>query len=339
MKIIRRTALAIGLSLAAGAAFGQSAGDGSDKLRYLDSPKRIYDSYIVVLNDSSTKAPEFINEISRTHTYDVRHTFRRTLNGFSVRMTEAQARALARNPKVAYIEADQEVQLNAVQSPVTWGLDRVDQRTLPLDNSYTFNFTGNGVNVYIIDTGIRASHVDFTGRVVSGFTAINDGNGTNDCNGHGTHVAGTAGGEVYGVAKDVTLYAVRVLGCTGSGSNAGVIAGVDFVAQQEASTGKTAVANMSLGGGASSALDTAVNNATAAGVVFVVAAGNDNQSACNFSPARAATAYTVGSTTNTDARSSFSNFGTCVNIFAPGSSITSAWHTSNTATNTISGTS
>ena len=170
----------------------------------------------------------------------------------------------------------------------------------------------------------------------NGFTAVNDGNGTNDCNGHGTHVAGTTGGTTYGVAKQVTLHAVRVLGCTGSGSNAGVIAGVDWVTQNHV---KPAVANMSLGGGVSSALDQAVANSISAGVSYALAAGNDNANACNSSPARVASAVTVGSTTNTDARSSFSNFGTCLDIFAPGSSITSAWRTSDTATNTISGTS
>jgi serine protease len=192
------------------------------------------------------------------------------------------------------------------------------------------------VRAYVIDTGILAAHADFGGRVGAGFTAINDGRGSNDCNGHGTHVAGTVGGNTWGIAKGVQLFGVRVLGCTGSGSNSGVIAGVDWVTANHV---KPAVANMSLGGGASSALDTAVNNSIAAGVFYAVAAGNDNANACNYSPARAANAMTVGSTTSTDARSSFSNFGTCVDIFAPGSSITSAWYTSNSATNTISGTS
>ena len=188
----------------------------------------------------------------------------------------------------------------------------------------------------MIDTGIRASHQEFAGRIGNGFTAITDGQGTNDCNGHGTHVAGTTGGTTYGVAKQVTLHPVRVLSCSGSGSNSGVIAGVDWVTANHV---KPAVANMSLGGGVSTALDNAVQNSIAAGVSYAVAAGNSNANACNYSPARAANAVTVGSTTSSDARSSFSNFGTCVDLFAPGSSITSAWYTSNTATNTISGTS
>ena len=188
----------------------------------------------------------------------------------------------------------------------------------------------------MIDTGIRATHQEFTGRIGNGFTAINDGQGTNDCHGHGTHVAGTTGGSTYGVAKQVTIHAVRVLGCDGSGATSGVIAGVDWVTQNHV---KPAVANMSLGGGVSTALDQAVANSIAAGVSYAIAAGNSNANACNSSPARVASANTVGSTTSTDARSSFSNFGTCVDLFAPGSSITSSWSTSDTATNTISGTS
>ena len=224
----------------------------------------------------------------------------------------------------------------ATQTPATWGLDRIDQRDLPLNNTYNYNQTGQGVHAYIIDTGVRATHQQFTGRMGNGFTAVNDGNGTNDCNGHGTHVAGTTGGTTYGVAKQVTLHAVRVLSCSGSGSNAGVIAGVDWVTQNHV---KPAVANMSLGGGVSSALDQAVTNSINAGVSYAIAAGNSNANACNSSPARVPSAVTVGATTSTDARSSFSNFGTCLDIFAPGSSITSAWNTSDTATNTINGTS
>jgi hypothetical protein len=188
----------------------------------------------------------------------------------------------------------------------------------------------------VIDTGVLGTHQEFAGRVGNGYTAINDGRGTTDCNGHGTHVAGTIGGSTYGVAKQVTLHAVRVLGCNGSGTTTGVIAGVDWVTQNHV---EPAVANMSLGGGASTALDQAVSNSIASGVSYAIAAGNDNANACNGSPARVSAANTVGSTTSTDARSSFSNFGTCVDLFAPGSSITSAWYTSTTATNTISGTS
>ena len=220
----------------------------------------------------------------------------------------------------------------------TWGLDRIDQRSLPLNNTYTYNATGAGVKAYIIDTGIRTTHTQFGGRAIDGFDAIDSALPAADCNGHGTHVAGTVGGTTYGVAKGVTLVAVRVLDCNGSGSTSGVIAGINWVTGNHAA-GAPAVANMSLGGGASSALDKAVRNSIADGVTYALAAGNDNTNACNQSPARTAEALTVGSTTSSDARSSFSNFGTCVDLFAPGSSITSAWNTNDTATNTISGTS
>ncbi|MBA2472372.1 MAG: S8 family peptidase [Pseudonocardiales bacterium] len=259
------------------------------------------------------------------------------LQGFAAMLPPRALDALRGNPNVASIEVDQVIRLSTTQSPATWGLDRVDQRALPLSNSYTYNFTGAGVTAYIIDTGIRFSHTQFGGRAVSGVDEV-DGGSADDCNGHGTHVSGTVGGSTYGVAKRVNIVGVRVLDCAGSGSTSGVIAGVDWVTGNH-SAGAPAVANMSLGGSASSALDTAVRNSIADGVVYGVAGGNDNASACNGSPSRVAEAITVGATTSTDARSSFSNFGTCLDIFAPGSSITSSWNTSDTATNTISGTS
>jgi subtilisin family serine protease len=268
---------------------------------------------------------------------DVHYRYESALMGFAATMPASALEALKKNPSVAIIEPDQIVSISATQSPVTWGLDRIDQRDLPLNNSYTYNATGAGVRAYIIDTGIRFTHNDFGGRAVTGYDAV-DGGSADDCNGHGTHVAGTVGGSTYGVAKGVTLVGVRVLNCSGSGTNSGVIAGVNWVASDH-QAGEPAVANMSLGGSISSALDTAVNNAINDGVTFAIAAGNSNRNACNYSPARVAAAITVGATTSTDARASYSNYGSCLDLFAPGSSITSAWYTSNTATNTISGTS
>jgi subtilisin family serine protease len=261
--------------------------------------------------------------------------FEDALRGFAIAIPATAAAALARNPRVRYVEQDSVMSVVDTQPNATWGLDRIDQRARPLNASYTFNWTGAGVTAYVIDTGIRTAHTQFGGRAANSFDAFG-GNGQ-DCNGHGTHVAGTIGGSTFGVAKSVQLRGVRVLNCSGSGTNSGVIAGVDFVRLNHAAA---AVANMSLGGGISSALDTAVNNLHNANVSISVAAGNNNgANACNTSPARAANAITVGSTTSTDARSSFSNVGTCLDIFAPGSGILSAWATSNTATATISGTS
>jgi subtilisin family serine protease len=262
--------------------------------------------------------------------------FAHAINGFAATMTEHEALALSEDPRVAFVEEDQIMEAVITQTNPPWGLDRIGQRALPLNQTYSYTTTGAGVHAYIIDTGIRGTHTQFTGRMGNGATFINDGQGTNDCNGHGTHVAGTVGGTTYGVAKQVTLHAVRVLSCSGSGSNSGVISGVNWVT---ANGIRPAVANMSLGGGASSALDTAVNNSINSGVTYAVAAGNSNTNAANSSPARVAAAITVGSSTSSDARSSFSNFGSVVDIFAPGSSILSAWRTSNTATATLSGTS
>jgi aqualysin 1 len=313
----------------------------NDKL--IKAERKISGQYIVVLEDWAAGAlgddsgAEFVaDELSTVYGGKVDKVFKHAINGFVVKMSEKEADALSRDNRVKFVEEDGEVSINATQNNATWGLDRIDQRDRPTNGTYVYNATGSGVNAYIVDTGIRRSHADFSGRAFVGYDAIGDGQNSNDCNGHGTHVAGTVGGTTWGVAKNVRLYAVRVLNCSGSGSNSGVIAGIDWVANNHV---KPAVANMSLGGGASTAVDNAIANANNAGVTMVVAAGNENQNACNVSPARAPSAVTVGSTTSSDARSSFSNYGSCVDIFAPGSSITSAWYTSDSATNTISGTS
>ena len=302
--------------------------------------KPIADSYIVVFEDrlSDDEVDTLADDLVNQHRGRKNHVYKSTIKGFSANMSEHAAMALARHPRVAYVEEDGEVTTMATQSGATWGIDRIDQRDLPLSGTYTYNYDGTGVKAYIVDTGIKVGHTQFGSRRVTGYDAVTTGGNADDCNGHGTHVAGTVGGSTYGVAKNVTLVAVRVLDCNGSGTNSGVIAGVDWVTSDHAA-GAPAVANMSLGGGASTALDDAVRRAVTDGVTFAVASGNDNANACNYSPARVAEAITVNSTTSTDARSSFSNYGTCTDIFAPGSSITSAWHTSTTATNTISGTS
>ena len=311
----------------------------NDKLR--KTANKVENSYIVVLDDSvigergpRSIAPYVASELAGSHRGQLKHVYQHALNGFSVEMSAEDAERLSQDFRVAYVEEDGAVTAIATQSNPPWGLDRIDQRNRPLSGTYTFNWTGSGVRAYVIDTGIRTSHNEFGGRASNVFDAFG-GSGA-DCNGHGTHVAGTIGGATYGVAKSALLRGVRVLNCSGSGTNSGVIAGVDWVRQNHIAP---AVANMSLGGGASSALDTAVNNLHNANVTIVVAAGNSNTDACTQSPARAANAVTVGSTTSSDARSSFSNFGTCLDLFAPGSGILSAWYTSNTATATLSGTS
>jgi serine protease len=309
--------------------------------KFRKNPNKIENSYIVVLDNDVVGeqgifsiAPYIASELAGTHKGKLKHIYQYALNGFAVEMSEADAQRLSEDFRVKFVEEDGVMTADVTQSNPPWGLDRIDQRNRPLSATYTYNWTGSGVRAYIIDTGIRTAHTQFGGRASNVFDAFG-GSGA-DCNGHGTHVAGTVGGSTYGVAKSALLRGVRVLNCNGSGSTSGVISGVDWVRLNHIAP---AVANMSLGGGISSALDTAVNNLHNANVTIAVAAGNSNANACNSSPARAANAITVGSTTTTDARSSFSNFGTCLDIFAPGSGILSAWFSSNTATATLSGTS
>jgi len=294
--------------------------------------------YIVVFKGSVTDPAGETGRLIRAFGGQVHYTYSHAIKGFAATLPAAALEGISLNPNVEFIEADGIMTVDDTQTGATWGIDRIDQRNLPLSGSFTYTKTGAGVTAYIIDTGIRTDHSQFGGRASVGTDAVGDGQNGNDCHGHGTHVSGTVGGSTYGVAKAVLLKAVRVLNCSGSGTTSGVIAGIDWVTSNHVGT-NPAVANMSLGGGASTSLDNAVANSIADGVTYAIAAGNSNRNACQFSPARAATAITVGATTSTDSRASYSNYGSCLDLFAPGSSITSAWNTSSTATNTISGTS
>jgi aqualysin 1 len=301
----------------------------------------ISDHYIVVLRSkpSGSSAATSAPAVARARARGVRvdHEYGHALSGYAATLSATQLAAVRHDPDVDYVAADATVHADGEQTPAPWGLDRVDQRALPLNNTYITNGTAAGVTAFVIDTGIRATHSEFGGRVVGGADFVGDGRGTNDCAGHGTHVAGTLGGATYGVAKSVSLVPVRVLDCGGSGSVSGVVAGVDWVTAHHSGP---SVANMSLGGGVSQPLDDAVTRSINSGVVYAIAAGNSSLSACTQSPARVPAAITVGASTRDDSRDTiYSNFGPCVTLFAPGTGITSAWNGSDTDTNTISGTS
>jgi subtilisin family serine protease len=296
--------------------------------------------YIVRFRDDEQNVDGQARSVAARHAGRITRVYRSALKGMTLQLSDAEVAALRADPSVFAVEQDQTVSINTTQTGATWGIDRIDQRSLPLSGTYVYNADGTGVTVYIIDTGINFTHSEYNGRAFTGVDEITPGGTAADCNGHGSHVAGTVGGTVYGVAKKVKLVAVRVLDCSGSGSYSQVIAGIDWVtAQKNAAPSVPSAANMSLGGPTSAALNTAVKNSVTAGVVYAVAAGNDGGDACLHSPAAEPTAITVGATDINDAFASFSNRGSCVDINAPGVNITSAWYNTNTATNTISGTS
>lgn len=300
----------------------------------LSSRQDVVNQVKKVIN-SLNKSESANNSNSRLNNY--KHVYSSVLKGFSAHLSEKAVASLNKNPMVKYIVPDGVVSVNDYQTnPPSWGLDRIDQENLPLDNVYNYSRSGANVHAYIIDTGIRATHVEFTNRIGTGYDFVNNDADPDDCHGHGTHVAGTVGGSVYGVAKDVTIHAVKALNCTGFGTYSDIIAAIDWVTINHI---KPAVINMSLGGGYYQPVNDAVTNAHNNGIVVVVAAGNSAADACNTSPASAPDAITVASSDINDSRSSFSNIGACVDIFAPGGLITSAHNTSDTDVTTMSGTS
>ena len=313
---MRRFAVLAALSLTLAACADTSVRPGVDAVDIAPQADLIPGQYIVVLK-AAAPAAQVMNAVVPMPGVRIQAVYVAAINGFAAKLSPEALAQLEADPNVAYIEQDQWMRADATQTGATWGIDRVDQRNLPLSGTYTYTNTGTGVTAYIIDTGINTTHNEFGGRASVGYDAIGDGRNGIDCNGHGTHVSGTVGGTTYGIAKSVTLKAVRVLDCSGSGSNSGVIAGVDWVTANHSGA---SVANMSLGGGASTALDNAVTNSINSGVSYAIAAGNSNKNACNYSPARTPSAMTVGATTSTDARASYSNYGACLDLFGPGSS-------------------
>ncbi|MFF6782214.1 S8 family serine peptidase [Streptomyces sp. NPDC012510] len=339
MRVAAVTTMATAALLGGLTTLPAQAAPAEGKVLAAGSPTAIKDSYIVTLKKgaglktASSAGKDLVEEYGGT----VKRTFKSALNGYAAELSAAEAKRLAADPEIASVEQDQVFTVDATQPNAPWGLDRSDQASLPLSGTYTYpDSAGSGVTAYVIDTGVRISHSQFGGRAVNGYDAVSNDNVAQDGNGHGTHVASTIAGSTYGIAKKAKIVAVRVLNNAGSGTTAGVVAGIDWVTANHSGP---SVANMSLGGGASTAIDTAVRNSISSGVTYAVAAGNSSANASSYSPARVTEAITVGATTSTDARASYSNYGSVLDIFAPGSSVTAGWHTSDTATNTISGTS
>ncbi|MFI2633159.1 S8 family peptidase [Streptomyces collinus] len=332
-------AVAAAAAIGSGSALPAQATPSAGRILQENSANAVENSYIVVLKDSagfranSTKGEDLVAKYGAT----VDWTYDAVLNGYAIRISASGARSLAEDPAVEFVEQDRMVHLEATQYNPPWGLDRIDQPRLPRNLMYSYPDTaGKSATVYVIDTGVRITHTEFAGRARHGYDFVDRDTNASDGNGHGTHVATTVAGKTYGVAKQSKIVSVRVLDNNGAGTLAGVIAGVDWVTVRRV---RPAVANMSLGAGVSTSLDTAVRNSIASGVTYAVAAGNSNADATTFSPARVGSALTVGASTWTDSRSSFSNYGPRLDMFAPGSLITAGWHTSDTATTTLSGTS